>query len=449
MGVVLPDALAFVLNMIGVDWPNIDEDDLRSGADELRQLSSELTSNTGDAKGQIEQLLSANSSASLDRFNALWQKLASGHLPQLAEGLNLVATGLDASAVLVTGMKLGAIVQLGILAAEIIADQAAAPFTFGASEAAIPAEVEITSQVVKQVFKKVAEQVEQALLSALEGPIFEALGNAAMELGGQLLDDALGTGSGVNLGDVAGAADKGLGSGVTGEVDDPGSVLGFGGPGGSSGSDGSDGSDSGGDQEDTPQDAGDGAGDSGSDGTDTGTGLPHMGPGLVIGPDQPDGNGDQFQPRGLEQSMPVEPEGTEEVSRPVEREGTEEVSRPVEPEGTEEVSRPVEPEGTEEASRPVEQEGTEEVSRPVEPEGTEEVSRPVESDRGLEQSLPVEAPRSEQFQPLQPMSPITARLGPGIEIAPQTTDQTSDQFQPVTSGSPRMGPGIKVGGGQT
>ena len=38
----------------------------------------------------------------------------------------------------VVGLKGAAIVQLAILAAEIIADQAAAPLTFGASEAAIP-----------------------------------------------------------------------------------------------------------------------------------------------------------------------------------------------------------------------------------------------------------------------------------------------------------------------
>ncbi len=41
---------------------------------------------------------------------------------------------MDGVATLIEGAKLGALVQLGILAAEVIAAQAAAPFTFGLSE---------------------------------------------------------------------------------------------------------------------------------------------------------------------------------------------------------------------------------------------------------------------------------------------------------------------------
>jgi hypothetical protein len=236
VGLVLPDALAWVLDMIGIEWPNIDEDELRSGADQMRQMAGELTDNTGEAKSSIEQMLSQNSSDSLELFEGLWQKLAEGHLPQLADGLKAIAVALDASAALVIGMKVGAIVQLGILAAEIIADQVAAPFTFGASEAAIPGEVEITSQIVKQIFKQIADQVEQALLGAIEGPIFAALGDAAEELAGQLVGDVAGTNSGVDLGSVASAGEKGLTDSVASEVKDPGSVIGLGG-GGSGGSD--------------------------------------------------------------------------------------------------------------------------------------------------------------------------------------------------------------------
>lgn len=227
MGLVLPGALDWVLNMIGVNWPNIDEDELRSGATELRQLASELSSNTDQAKSSIEQMLQHNSSQSLQMFEGLWQKLSDGHLPQLGKGLDAIATALDGSAVLVVGMKVAAIVQLGILAAEIIADQIAAPFTFGLSEAAIPGEVEITSQIVKQVFKKIASQVEQALMNAIEGPIFQALGSAAEDLAGQLVGDVAGTSSGVNLGNAASAAGKGLTNSVANEVKNPGSVIGL------------------------------------------------------------------------------------------------------------------------------------------------------------------------------------------------------------------------------
>jgi hypothetical protein len=226
MGVVLPSALNWVLQLIGIAWPNIDEDQLRSSATELRQISSELTSNTGDAQSQIEQMLNMNQSQSLATFQALWNKVAKGHLPQLADGMNLLADGLDVSAVVVTGMKVAAIVQLGILAAEIIADQAAAAFTFGASEAAIPVETEVTSQIVDQIIKQAINQVEQQLIQAVEGPVFNALDSAAEEMAGQLLGDALGTHSGIDLGAVGSSASSGFGQGIQDSAQQLGSSVG-------------------------------------------------------------------------------------------------------------------------------------------------------------------------------------------------------------------------------
>jgi len=229
MGVVLPSALDWVLQLIGINWPNIDEDQLRSSATELRQISAELTSNTGDAQSQIEQMLNLNQSQSLANFQALWNKVAKGHLPQLGQGMNLLADGLDISAVVVTGMKVAAIVQLGILAAEIIADQAAAAFTFGASEAAIPVETEVTSQIVDQIIKQAVNQVEQQLIQAVEGPIFNALDSVASEMAGQLLGDALGTHSGLDLNAVGSAASSGFDQGVQNSEQQLGSMVGIGG----------------------------------------------------------------------------------------------------------------------------------------------------------------------------------------------------------------------------
>lgn len=67
-------------------------------------------------------------------FHAHWGKVSGTHLEQLAEAADLGAVALDGAAVAVAGAKVAAIVQLGILATEIIAAQAAAPFTLGLSE---------------------------------------------------------------------------------------------------------------------------------------------------------------------------------------------------------------------------------------------------------------------------------------------------------------------------
>ena len=214
MGVVLPSELAWVLGLIGIQWPNIDEDELKAAAAELRQLSQELTGHAGDAKADIEAMLGVNSAESLQLFEALWKKISDGHLQQLGQGLELLGTGLDGAALVVTGMKLAAIVQLAVLAAEVIADQLAAVETLGASEALAAAQTAITRTLVKQLLDQAIKAVEQQLLQVVEGPIFAALEGAATELAGQLLGDALGTHSGVDLGAVASAGKSGFGQGV-------------------------------------------------------------------------------------------------------------------------------------------------------------------------------------------------------------------------------------------
>lgn len=223
----LPGALTWVLSMIGIDWPNIDEDELRSGASDLRSLAGELTGSTDQAKSDIESMLSNNSSQSLQLFDTLWQKVAGNHLPQLSEGMKVVATGLDVSAVLVVGMKVAAIAQLAILAAEIIADQVEAFFTFGASEAEIPIQVAATRGIMKGIMDQAIKQVEQQLIQAVEGPVFTAIGNAGEELAGQLLGDALGTQSGINLGKVASAGGSGFTQGVDSVVSNPAGAVGL------------------------------------------------------------------------------------------------------------------------------------------------------------------------------------------------------------------------------
>ena len=145
----------------------------------------------------------------------------------MAEGMKVLATGLDISAVLVVGMKVAAIAQLAILAAEIIADQAEAFFTFGASEAEIPIQVAATRGIMKEIMDQAIKQVEQQLIQAVEGPVFNALGSAGEELAGQLLGDALGTQKGVDLGKVASAGGSSFEQGVDSVVSNPAGAVGL------------------------------------------------------------------------------------------------------------------------------------------------------------------------------------------------------------------------------
>lgn len=223
----LPGALTWVLNLVGVQWPNVDEDQLRSSADSMRQISQELNGNTGTAQTGIAQMLQNNSSQSLQMFEALWNKVAGSHLPQMAQGLNILADGLDVAAVVVVGLKAAAIGQLAELAAEILSDQAEAPETFGASEALVPVQTEATSGIMKEIMDQAIQQIEQQLMQAVQQPVINALTSAGQELAGQLVGDVTGQSSGIDLSSVAQAGESGFTQSVQSIASNPLGALGM------------------------------------------------------------------------------------------------------------------------------------------------------------------------------------------------------------------------------
>ncbi|WP_249375349.1 putative adhesin [Streptomyces sp. I05A-00742] len=199
MGVVLPDKLAFVLDLIGVSWPNVDEDDYRDMARSLRGFADDVDTGRGNAQVALNRLLSTNRGQMTEAIDAHVRKLNGKHLHNLAEGGRLLAGGLDAAAVVVAGAKGAAVVQLGILAAEVAAAQAAAPFTLGLSELGAVAGVATTRTVVKRLLKEAAEAAAQEVLSVVTGPVFASLDAMATDLVVQVVSDGLGAQNGVDL----------------------------------------------------------------------------------------------------------------------------------------------------------------------------------------------------------------------------------------------------------
>ncbi|MFJ8040345.1 hypothetical protein ACIRBX_07535 [Kitasatospora sp. NPDC096147] len=194
MGVVLPDELAWVLDLIGVNWPNVDEDDYREMADSLREFASEIDSGVADAHGAVQEMLGANAGLAVQAFEAHWGKVSGTHLHQLAEGGRVVAFCLDGVAVVIEGAKIAAIVQLGIMAAEVIAAQAAAPFTFGLSEVGALGATQVTRVIVKRLLKEAEQMIIDQLMEMATGAVIEALGSMAGSLVINLLEDAAGSG---------------------------------------------------------------------------------------------------------------------------------------------------------------------------------------------------------------------------------------------------------------
>ncbi|RKE20220.1 hypothetical protein [Streptomyces sp. TLI_171] len=219
MGVVLPGELAWVLDLIGVNWPNVDEDEYREMADELRDLAATLTSDGQQIESSVQEFLGINEGAGVAAFQAHWDKVIGTHMPQVAQAIELFAYGLDGAALVITGAKIAALVQLGILAAEVIAAQAAAPFTLGLSEAGALGATQATRIIVKRLLKEAEQQLLSQLLSLVEGPVYAALGNIAQDLVVQLARNAVGAQQGINFGEAANAGKTGFKDGVQQSVD--------------------------------------------------------------------------------------------------------------------------------------------------------------------------------------------------------------------------------------
>ncbi|AZQ34491.1 hypothetical protein EJ357_14220 [Streptomyces cyaneochromogenes] len=214
MGVTLPSYLDEALDLIGVNWPNVDEDDYRDMAQAMREFADDIDDGAADAHAAIADLIGTNEGLAVQALEKHWGKVKDTHLANLAEAGRLAATALDGVAVLIEGAKLAAIAQLGILAAEIAAAIAAAPVTLGLSTLGGLAGTQVTRIAVKRIFQEVCEEVASRVIEVAMGPVYEALGSMAGDLVVQLGGNALGVQNGVDLSQTAKAGKEGLDAGI-------------------------------------------------------------------------------------------------------------------------------------------------------------------------------------------------------------------------------------------
>lgn len=172
MAINLPHELAWVLQMLDFEWPEIDEDELGRGAQMVRQYGEDMSTciDRIDAivHGQIEPAYQASAGNS---FVTSWDDTRSGNLKGYIELLDPAATGMDVFAAAVVGLKIKVIAELVITAAQIAAAIATAAFTFGASLAAQTAILIARKAALKFATNVVIEQVTIKVMEAIAEPM--------------------------------------------------------------------------------------------------------------------------------------------------------------------------------------------------------------------------------------------------------------------------------------
>lgn len=160
------------LNAIGVPWPYINEDQVSQFATLTRQFGTAVQTTHEDATKAVSAIASAHAAASSQKMANGWEKLSSQHVTEIVDGCQVLATALDTAAGYIVAQKMEAIAQLAVMAAEFIADQAAAVATLGLAEAALPVIEEAGAKLMESLVNDLVQYIVGQVIEAAAKPLF-------------------------------------------------------------------------------------------------------------------------------------------------------------------------------------------------------------------------------------------------------------------------------------
>ncbi|PJE98150.1 hypothetical protein CUT44_08870 [Streptomyces carminius] len=210
MAVVLPDGVDAILDLIGVGWPNVDEDAYRDMAKDLRDFADDVDEDAHAAHKGMERLISSGQSEALTALSGYWGKVKGTHMADLAEAARIFANAMDAAADIIEGRKWVAVGELTACAASAGISLAAAPFTAGLSALIGAGAIQACRIAVKRAIKEMLDLAVQEIVTAMTEPAVAALENMAADLVVQLASNGLGIQDGVDMNQVGEAGKEGL-----------------------------------------------------------------------------------------------------------------------------------------------------------------------------------------------------------------------------------------------
>lgn len=182
------------MNLMGLNWPDVDEDGMREWAQHVREFAKGLTEAHDGTDVLLKNLGGAYDGAAYEALLARWGQASSGHMTVLIDGCGVLATGLEVAADAMIVAKGAVIAQLVAMAAELAAAAAAAVATFGAAAAAEAAIVEVGKRIVNAIVQQIENEVIGQLVSTAVEPFQQAIENAVSGLVFHGVEAALGTG---------------------------------------------------------------------------------------------------------------------------------------------------------------------------------------------------------------------------------------------------------------
>jgi hypothetical protein len=161
MGLQLPGELVTILQDLGYNWPEADEEKLFDLGGVWMSFAGQLEPVAQSASSAAEQVWNQNTGAAIDAFKAKWQADGSpgSSLEDSVVGAEMIGPLLMVAAGVVLALKINVIVQLVTLAIEMVQAIATAAPTFGASLLEIPVFKEITGRLVNLLISLAMEAI--------------------------------------------------------------------------------------------------------------------------------------------------------------------------------------------------------------------------------------------------------------------------------------------------
>lgn len=187
MGMMLPDELIWVMEKLGFDWPDIDEDELRRAAQIIGTFRGELEESLHAVDRTVNgDLAAAMRGQAGPAFVSAWNSNRSQNLQKLLDLLGPVPTGIDITADVVFGLKIKVIADVTTTLIALVGMLTNPVTAVGAGpmllikkrllNAAVDIAVEqALNQVLPLVIEPMAEQLPAVIMAALDAPVVEAV----------------------------------------------------------------------------------------------------------------------------------------------------------------------------------------------------------------------------------------------------------------------------------
>lgn len=171
MGYTIPGWLDEVLEFIGINFPNVDEDDYREMATAMREFAEKFEGHGGDAHKAFSRILSTSEGWAVDSMEKHWNQVKASHLEKLPELARLFADACDALAEIVFWMKTKAEAELAVMAGTVGLSIGLAWVTGGLSAVLGAAEIAAMRQVVKRIIDEAVDRIVDEVIAKVTEPV--------------------------------------------------------------------------------------------------------------------------------------------------------------------------------------------------------------------------------------------------------------------------------------